>query len=235
MSKKERNKLRSTGIKQLILASFMLLIQFSVFSVFAGNIGQRQLIYFGAAIVHSSVSIAVQYKLSPELLVQRLVIEREGSKSWDEILMRISNLMIIVAIPAAAGLDVGRLHWPTIERYFILVGIVLLGISTILLNWAMVANPHFESTVRIQKDRDHKVIKTGPYRTVRHPGYLSGILFALSIPLLIGSMISIIPTGIYIILIIIRTFLEDRTLLQELDGYSEYAKQVKYRVFPGIW
>jgi protein-S-isoprenylcysteine O-methyltransferase Ste14 len=89
--------------------------------------------------------------------------------------------------------------------------------------------------VRIQKDRDHKVITDGPYRIVRHPGYLAGILYVLSIPLMIGSGFTFIPTGIYIMLVSIRTLLEDQTLQKELHGYSGYTKKVKHRLFPGIW
>jgi len=100
------------------------------------------------------------------------------------------------------------------------VGLVFIVVSTVLLNWAMIVNPHFEPTVRIQEDRDHKVITSGPYNIVRHPGYLAGILFAISIPLMIGSVFAFIPVGIYVFLIMIRTWLEDKTLQEELEGYS---------------
>ena len=99
----------------------------------------------------------------------------------------------------------------------------------------MVVNPHFEQTVRIQKDRGHKVISSGPYKIVRHPGYFGGIVFAVSIPLIIGSIFALIPAGIYVILFMIRASLEDKTLHKELDGYRKYAKSVKYKLFPGIW
>ena len=99
----------------------------------------------------------------------------------------------------------------------------------------MINNKYFEPTVRIQKEKYHKVITSGPYRIIRHPGYLSGILFAISIPLLIGSIFSFIGVGMYIIIIIIRTWLEDNTLQKELEGYEEYTRQVRYRLLPGIW
>ena len=79
------------------------------------------------------------------------------------------------------------------------------------------------------------MISKGPYKIIRHPGYLAGILFATSIPLLIGSLSTFIAVGIYFTLIILRTWLEDKTLQDELEEYSEYASQVKYRLFPGIW
>jgi len=224
------------GIKQFLLACVMLIIQMIIFFLSAGHIDMlRPWIFFGASFVHYSVSIVVQYKLNPELLVQRLKIKRGGSKLWDEILMRVSNLTVLIAVPAIAGLDIGRFHWSGLDVQFIVLGFVLLVLSTILLNWAMAVNPHFEPTVRIQKDRSHKVISCGPYKIVRHPGYLAGILFALSIPLIIGSTLTLIPSGVYSLLMIIRTSLEDRTLQKELDGYQEYAKQVRSRLFPGIW
>jgi protein-S-isoprenylcysteine O-methyltransferase Ste14 len=99
----------------------------------------------------------------------------------------------------------------------------------------MIVNPYFEPTVRIQKDRDYQVITSGPYRMIRHPDYLAGVLYILSIPMIIGSVYTFIPAGIYILLIIIRTLLEDRTLQKELNGYSKYAQKVKYKLFPWLW
>ncbi|UCH32605.1 MAG: isoprenylcysteine carboxylmethyltransferase family protein [Candidatus Bathyarchaeota archaeon] len=229
------NQFKIAAIKQLFVASAMLFVQIIVFFVAAGQIfGPRPWLYFCTAFVHYAVSIVVQYRLSPQLLVQRLKRNRKGSKLWDEILMRFSNLMMIIAIPAASGLD-GRFQWSNLEAYFALVGLVVLSGSTVLLNWAMILNPYFEPTVRIQEERDHNVITNGPYKIVRHPGYLAGILFAISIPLMIGSIVAFVSVGIYVLLTIIRTWLEDRTLQEELKGYSEYASEVRYRLFPGIW
>jgi len=225
---------RMVAVKQLLISSVMLVIQIVIFVVSAGYVpGFRPWLYFGIAFVHYFVSIAVQYKLNPQLMVQRLKRKRKGSKLWDEVLMRVSNLSVLVLMPVIAGLDVGRFHWLSLDTYFIVVGCLLIVVSSILLNWAMVVNPHFEPTVRIQEN--HKVISTGPYGIVRHPGYLAGVLFTLSIPLIIGSALTLVPVGVYWLLIIIRTWMEDKTLQKELEGYSEYAKQTKYRLFPGIW
>jgi len=235
MPRREK-EFKVAGIKQLLLASVMLVIQIIIFSISAGHIdGPRPWIFFGASFLHYSISTVVQYKLNPGLLVQRLKRKRKGSKLWDEILMRVSNLMVLIAVPAVAGLDIGRFQSSGLDVLFAVVGFVLFIISTILLNWAMAVNPHFEPTVRIQEDRDHKVITCGPYKMVRHPGYLAGILFALSIPLIIGSVFTLVPSGVYSLLMIIRTSLEDKVLHKELEGYSEYAKRVRYRLFPEIW
>jgi len=229
-------RLRAAGIKSFLLASVMLALQIIIFFISAGHIvGPRPWAFFGASFMHYTISTVVQYKLNPELLVQRLKRKREDSKLWDEILMRVSNLMVLIAVPVMAGLDIGRFQWSDLDVQFAVLGFAFFIASTVLINWAMAVNPHFEPTVRIQKDRGHKVISSGPYKIVRHPGYLAGILYTLSIPLIIGSVFSFIPVGIYAIFFIIRTSLEDSTLHKELDGYSEYARQVKHKLFPGIW
>jgi len=236
MPEKNTKQFRAATIKQFIITSIFLLFQIIIFFVSAGNMtNQRPWLYFITAFIHYSASTAVQYRLNPQLLVQRLKVKREGSKSWDEILMRTSNLIIIIAIPAIAGLDIGRFQWSNIDIYFAPLGIVCIVVSSIILNYAMFVNIYFEPTVRIQEERAHKVITSGPYSIIRHPGYLAGILFAVSIPLLVGSLFSYIPVIIYILLMIIRTWLEDNTLKKELNGYLDYSKQVRYRLFPWIW
>ena len=221
-------------IKQILIASVMLVVQIIIFVVSAGSVpDSRPWLYFVVAFAHYFISIAVQYKFNPQLLIRRLKTKRTRSKLWDEILMRISNLTIIVLIPAIAGLDVGRFHWSNLDVRFAVLGFLLVVVSSIFLNWAMIVNPHFEPTVRIQED--HKIIAKGPYGIVRHPGYLAGILFALSIPFLIGSAFTFVPVGVYCLLMGIRTWLEDNTLQKELKGYPEYTKQTKYRLFPKIW
>jgi len=235
MYKDNSKQFRIALTKQLFLTSIFLFVQLIVFFISAGYlIEKRSWFYFITAFVHYVVSATVQFKLNPKLLVQRLKIKRKGSKLWDEILMRFSNLSVIILVPVVAGLDF-RFNWSILEIYFAFFGLIFVAASSIFLNWAMVLNPHFEPTVRIQKERDHKVIKNGPYKIVRHPGYLAGILFAISIPLLIGSSLAFISVGIYVILIVIRTWFEDKTLEEELEGYSEYVSQIRYRLFPRIW
>ena len=227
--------MRNAGIKQLLITYSLVLVHMAVFFVSAGGFTARAWLFFGAAFVHYSLSTAVQYKLNPDLLVQRLKRRREGSKLWDEILMRANNLVALIGMPAVAGLDVGRFHLSDIHASLVVIGLGSFTFSTILLNWAMIVNPHFEPTVRIQMDRDHSVIAGGPYKIIRHPGYMAGILYAVSFPLIIGSLYTFIPAGIYILLTLIRTLLEDRTLQKELNGYSEYTKRTRHRLLPGVW
>ena len=101
--------------------------------------------------------------------------------------------------------------------------------------WAPLVNPHLETYVRIQADRGHRVIDGGPYRVVRHPTYAGLALFFLGIPLSLGSLWGLLPAAIAVTLLIVRTALEDRTLLAELDGYAAYSQRVRFRWIPGIW
>ncbi len=89
--------------------------------------------------------------------------------------------------------------------------------------------------MRIQEDRGHHVVTTGPYAIIRHPGYLSGILWIASIPLILGSLYAFVPFTLYLALMSLRTYLEDRPLQDKLLGYSKYAQRVRHRLFPGIW
>ena len=105
----------------------------------------------------------------------------------------------------------------------------------VLLTWSMASNAFFSTVVRIQDDRGHAVASGGPYRFVRHPGYVAAILFYLVTPLMLGSVWTFIPSVLMVLLFVVRTALEDRTLREELDGYWEYAQRVRYRLLPGVW
>jgi protein-S-isoprenylcysteine O-methyltransferase Ste14 len=99
----------------------------------------------------------------------------------------------------------------------------------------MLANTHFEATVRIQRDRHHTVVTRGPYAYVRHPGYVGASLWALSGPLMVGSAVGLIPAVLSVLVLVVRTGLEDRTLQRELTGYAAYAQRVRHRLIPGLW
>jgi protein-S-isoprenylcysteine O-methyltransferase Ste14 len=96
-------------------------------------------------------------------------------------------------------------------------------------------NRFFSAVVRIQRDREHTVVTSGPYRLIRHPGYAGALITSLAIPLLLGSLWALIPAALVVCLLILRTALEDRTLQEKLDGYREYAGRVRYRLLPGVW
>jgi len=208
-------------------------------SVFFASAGRRDLprawLFFGAAFVYFVASTLALYRYNPELLIVRLTARREGSKRWDEVLMRAANLTVMLLMPAVAGLDVGRYGWSSLGLICVVPGFALFVLGAVLITWAMSVNRFFESTVRIQEDRGHEVVSTGPYGLVRHPGYLAGIVWMSSIPLIIGSLYAFIPLTLYGALMFLRTYLEDKTLQEELPGYAEYAERVKFRLLPGVW
>ena len=112
-------------------------------------------------------------------------------------------------------------------------GLLLLG--WLGSGWAQAVNRHFEPSVRIQTDRDHHVITTGPYAFVRHPGYVSGAILAIEIALALGSLWALLPAALVCVVLVIRTNLEDATLQRELLGYAEYAARVRCKWIPGVW
>jgi len=223
-------------VKQIVVSTVMMGVMMAVFFTSAGRKDlPRAWLFFGAAFIYFVASTLAVYRFNPELLISRLTLKREGSKTWDEVLMRVANLTGMLLIPAVAGLDVGRYGWSGLDLIYLVPGFALFVLGAVLITWAMIVNRYFESTVRIQEDRDHEVVSTGPYIIVRHPGYLSGILWMSSIPLIIGSLYTLIPVMIYSVMMILRTHLEDRTLRDELPCYSEYAERVRFRLIPWVW
>jgi protein-S-isoprenylcysteine O-methyltransferase Ste14 len=172
-------------------------------------------------------------RFNPELMAERLAPPK-GAKTWDRAIMSIFRLTTLVRY-ILAGLD-QRFGWtagfPILAQ---LAGLVVCILSYALLAWAMTSNAFFSQIVRIQPDRGHTVVTHGPYRYVRHPAYVGMILFELAMSILLASWWSSIASGLCAILLILRTALEDRTLLAELTGYVDYARQVRYRLLPGIW
>ena len=227
---------RSAVIKQATVSTVLLAVMMAVFYASAGRTDiSRSWLLFSVSFVNFVGSTLVLAKYNPELLIQRLTIRRKGSKAWDEVLVRVSNLTGLLLVPTVAGLDVGRYGWSSLGIQYAVFGLIMMAASSVLTNWAMNENPYFEPTVRIQEDRGHRVVSTGPYGIVRHPGYLSGIMWMSSIPLVLGSLYTLVPIALYSALMILRTQLEDRTLKEELTGYAEYAEKVRYKLFPGVW
>ena len=171
---------------------------------------------------------------NPELIKRRSIIG-ENTKKWDKIWLTFFAILYMVIVFVGA-LDAGRYGWSRMPDWLWPVGGVIYLSSLVLLTWAMAVNKHFEKTVRIQHDRNHQVVDSGPYRIVRHPGYIGVILgFVLPIPLLLGSWWAGIPACVMAGWIVLRTILEDRTLREELDGYQDYARRVRYRLIPYVW
>jgi protein-S-isoprenylcysteine O-methyltransferase Ste14 len=170
---------------------------------------------------------------NPEIFAARRKIQK-GTKAWD-LVLTVLILATFATIPPVSALDDARFHWAPQPDWVVWLGSVLFAIGFMGFIWSSSVNRNFEATVRIQTDRGHQVITTGPYSIVRHPGYAFAILFVIGMPLAMGSLYGLIPAGILLVLVLIRTLAEDATLKAELPGYAEYASKVRYRWIPGVF
>jgi len=118
---------------------------------------------------------------------------------------------------------------------FLAVGVIIFVVGWVFVVWAMVENKFFEAAVRVQKEREHSVVSTGPYTIVRYPGYVGMILYYGCAPFIIGSLYGLIPALVLAVAFVFRTYFEDRMLYEELSGYEEYTRKVRYRLVPFIW
>jgi protein-S-isoprenylcysteine O-methyltransferase Ste14 len=168
------------------------------------------------------------------LLGARANWRHNDTKPFDKIFL-LGYLPLVLIQPAVAGLDAVRLRWSSIPFCFVYIGSTLFTLAMALMAWAMVVNPYAESTVRIQTDRGHAVISSGPYRVVRHPMYVGIMLMYLATPLIWGSVWALVLARFIMILLAWRTAREDQTLRHELAGYEEYAASTRYRLVPRLW
>jgi protein-S-isoprenylcysteine O-methyltransferase Ste14 len=192
--------------------------------------------YVGMSLVVLISSRVALILKNPALAIERSEAhKKEDVKEWDRVLMPLTAIIGPFVSWIVAGLD-QRFGWsPDLPDLIQIIALTLIFLGSQLGSWAMIVNRFFSSQVRIQTDRDHKVIKDGPYKVVRHPGYAGGLLAWLAAPVFFSSWWVVIPTFLVIIANIIRTAKEDQMLLSELPGYVDYAKKVKYRLIPGIW
>ncbi len=189
-------------------------------------------IYVGIIVATVATNWVCLQRWNPELIERRMRFGK-WTKTWDKVWAALSA-PVMIAIYLVAGLEarggdssLPGTAWP--------LGLAIFIPGTALFTWSMVVNPFFEKTVRIQTDRGHRVIDTGPYAYVRHPGYLGFVGWILSAPLLLASAWAFVPALLTVVGLVIRTALEDRTLHAELPGYREYAARVRFRLIPGIW
>lgn len=185
--------------------------------------------------VYLAFVVAAFFVIDRELLRER-ILPGAGFKRIDMLLATAGVLALYPGTLAAAG-------WEYRNRGFISeisVEIALLGLAIfiagyLLAFWAMRTNPFFSTFVRIQSDRGHHVITTGPYAWVRHPGYTGTLMAHLAIPFALGSIWALLPAALGCFIFLVRTGWEDQMLAKELAGYKEYRREVKWRLVPGVW
>jgi protein-S-isoprenylcysteine O-methyltransferase Ste14 len=172
-------------------------------------------------------------KNSPGLLKERMS-KKKDAKTWDKKIMIAYSFFLIILL-ITPGLDSVRFRWSNVPLFIKVLGFIFYIPAATLAFWAMKENAYASDVVRIQEERGHTVCTSGPYQYVRHPMYSGVILIILCYPLSLGSLYSFIPASIIIFLFVLRTSLEDRTLMEELPGYKEYTQKVRFRLIPGFW
>lgn len=176
-------------------------------------------------------------KHDPALLAERmkLVPFHKDQKAWDKVIMLLF-IIAAIALYIIPGFDVVRYGWTEpLPLWMRLAAIFIHPPCFVILGWVMRENTYLSQAVKIDKQRGHKVITTGPYAYVRHPMYTVVIILLFAVPVALGSRFALLPVAFLTLLLVVRTYLEDRTLHAELEGYAEYAKQTPCRLIPGIW
>lgn len=217
-----------------------LVLRMAAMTVFVGALlfvtaGRIDLPFFWAYLaVMAGFGVLIMLTLPRGLLEERI---RPAEPGRDHLgLLRLVAGVVFVSQLVLAGLDAGRFHWTEEPP----VAVRVVGIAGLLAvfgtwYWAMHTNPFFSAAVRIQRDRGHRVVTSGPYRLVRHPGYASFVLFGWGGPVALGSWPATALHLVVAFLFVRRAALEDRMLREELEGYAEYAVSVPRRLVPGVW
>lgn len=213
------------------LAVFLLLLAFIMF--LPAGIGWLQgWLFLAVFLLQIAVAAVYLWHKNPEIYLARSKIHK-GTKPWDKVIMSLLLPSFMATIPLAAFDH--RFQWSSAPPWVLVLGYLLLTVGMLGSVWVEAVNKFAEPSVRIQAERGHKVVDTGPYAIVRHPMYATAFFLFVGIPLALGSYWALIPAAVASLVLIVRTALEDRMLQAELEGYQEYAERVRYRLIPGVW
>lgn len=190
-------------------------------------------VFLGIYLLSITVNASFMLRSNPDTVAERGTAQL--THKWDKLLSASWALMQFLIIPLIAALDVRLLWSGEVALAWHVAGAMLFGLGLGLFGWAMITNAYFSTAVRIQSERGQSVCMGGPYRLVRHPGYSGTVLQSIGIPLLLGSWWALIPGILAAAFMIARTAFEDRLLQAELQGYSDYAQHISFRLIPGIW
>ena len=232
ISPDERKRLLTRGIIRVILFNLIVAL---IFFIPAGHTDWPQAwVMIAMWVLFYLIMLVVGRRVSPDMILERAKgIQKEG-KAYERPLLSV-YMLTFAALAITAGLDYGRYGWSDIPLWVQAVAFVPVFFAYALPIWATLSNPFAAGVMRIQEERGHHVISSGPYRYIRHPMYLSTVLFGLFSPLFIGSWWALIPGFAMVCVFVVRTILEDNVLQEELPGYAAYAQKVRYRLVPGIW
>jgi protein-S-isoprenylcysteine O-methyltransferase Ste14 len=228
-----QKKLDRSGINRIFTVLGTLVLYGLILFGASGRLNWVQAwIFLAIYLVGITLNGLTSIRKNPEMINER---GRMGvnTKSWDK-LIGLIYIVLLLAIYTFSGLDV-RFKWSVMPLWVEIAGGIGFVFSMALTFWVMTDNAFLSTFVRIQDDRGHTTVTSGPYRFVRHPMYAGILVMSLAMPLLLGSLWALIPGALVIVLFFIRTSLEDRTLQAELPGYKEYVQKVHYRLIPFVW
>jgi len=230
----KRKDITSGIITRFIQIAAIIAVQAALLFLAAGRLDWTWAwVFLGISVVSILINGTLLLRTNRETVAERG--RPKEMKGWDKIVSGLYSLSQYLLLPVVAGLDT-RFGWTgEIGIAWFIGGALAYALALGLSTWAMVVNAYFSTVVRIQTERGHTVCRTGPYRFVRHPGYVAFILQALSTAILLGSGWALIPAFASAAAILVRTVLEDRTLQAELPGYRDYVHEVRYRLVPGVW
>jgi len=227
-----------TGVHALGTIFLKIILQYLIMGVVlltsAGTFfWSRAWVYVGLGVLCFALNALVVSHNNPQMIVERHR-KRGDTKAADKILTS-SITIATIAMWIAAGIDAVRFGRFVLSPVALATGTAFHLAGMAIIGWAMVTNPFLEKSVRIQSDRGQEVVSTGPYGIVRHPMYFAMILIGIACPLILGSAWACVPLALYILLFILRTHFEDKTLRRELHGYQAYTLVTCYRLVPLVW
>ncbi len=231
------NEPPKTGIARLIISMTFFVVVIALLPLLVSRRWDwwEAWVYAIVSIVGFVISRWIVWKSNPDLIRERArIMDHKDAATWDKTLVPLLGLGGVM-VPLIAGLDALVAGPPPFYLQIKMISLALMLTGFLLASYALIENRFFSGMVRLQSDRDHYVIKSGPYRWVRHPGYAGSVIAYIATPFFLDSMWSYIPVIFAIIVIVIRTSLEDKFLRTNLMGYTEYAEEVRYRLFPGVW
>ena len=173
-------------------------------------------------------------KTDPDLLAERMrLTARDEQPTADKFFVPVIGAAFLGWF-VVMGID-HRLHGTAFSHAVQAIGLALLFVSTVFIMWVFRTNSFAAPLVKVQRERGHHVIDSGPYAWVRHPMYSGAIIFFIGIALLLGSSWGLLAVPLLALLFAFRTLIEERTLRDGLDGYIDYTSRVRYRLLPGVW
>ncbi len=228
------NEMRQKIVKRITQVLVTALVQGIILFLVAGDLRWTWgWVFIGTYLVGLIINALMLSRINPAVIAERA--DTEGAKGWDMLWGGLAFVMIMLGVPVIGGLDY-RLGWSAEYPWTLhLVGAGVYLLGNLFFAWAMAVNAKFATVVRVGDADSHPVAIDGPYRIVRHPGYLGFCFQSLGLPLLFGSWWAFTASFLGVVFVVIRTALEDKTLQAELPGYEKLVQQTRYRLLPGIW